>query len=166
MNAPSPNPHIQQQATAKKTIWKRWWFWIIVIIVVAVIATNMNGGSKSSSNTQSSNTSQSQQQTDSNKQQDAKPAEKTIELQATATGNGSVMWMKNGSSNSEQFNGNWSKTFTGDEAKELNSISVSGDLTGGNDQKVTCKVIVNGEEKDAKEASGAAGNAFCSVPLF
>lgn len=73
---------------------------------------------------------------------------------------------ENGSTSSQQFSGSWSKTYTGDETKDLSSISVTGDITGGNDQKVSCKVIVNGQEKDSKDASGSAGSAMCTVPLF
>lgn len=72
----------------------------------------------------------------------------------------------NGSISSQEFSGSWSKTYTGDEAKGLRSIGVSTDITGGNDQQVTCKVIVNGQEKDSKSASGAAGYASCDVPWF
>ena len=45
-------------------------------------------------------------------------------------------------------------------------FSVHGDIMGGNDQQVSCKVIVNGQEKDSKNASGSAGSAMCNVPWF
>lgn len=96
----------------------------------------------------------------------AKPAEKTIELQATATGDGTAMIWENGSSSSQKFSGSWSKTYTGDEAKDLTMFSVTGDFMGGNDQQVSCKVIVDGQEKVSKDASGSAGTATCDVPLF
>lgn len=96
----------------------------------------------------------------------AKPAEKTIELQATATGDGTAMIWENGSSSSQEFSGSWSKTYTGDEAKDLTMFSVNGDFMGGNDQQVSCKVIVDGQEKVSKDASGSAGTATCNVPLF
>lgn len=118
----------------------------------------------------STSTGQKTQNGDASKSDDTassgKTTEKTVEFQATATGNGTVIWTKSGSSNTEQFSGTWSKTFTGDEAKDLTGVSVTGDIMGGNDQQVTCKIIVNGEEKDAKEAGGSAGSAMCTVPLF
>lgn len=45
-------------------------------------------------------------------------------------------------------------------------FSVSGDIMGGDNQQVSCKVIVNGQEKDSKDASGSAGSAMCHIPLF
>ena len=117
----------------------------------------------------STSTGQKTQNGDASKSDDTassgKTTEKTVEFQATATGNGTVIWTKSGSSNTEQFSGTWSKTFTGDEAKDLTGVSVTGDIMGGNDQQVTCKIIVNGEEKDAKEAGGSAGSATCARGL-
>lgn len=52
-----------------------------------------------------------------------------------------MIW-ENGSSSSQKFSGNWSKTYTGDETKDLIMLSVSGDIMGGDDQTVSCKVIV------------------------
>ncbi|PLS28636.1 hypothetical protein [Bifidobacterium parmae] len=159
------------ETKAKKPIFKKWWFWVIVVVVVLAIGGAVGGGSSNGSDSASSAaTSQKTQGGDSSKTDGGasseQKTEKTIELQATATGNGTVIWTKSGSSNTEQFSGSWSKTFTGDETKDLTGVSVTGDVMGGNDQKVTCKVIVNGEEKDSKEATGAAGSAFCTVPLF
>jgi len=76
------------------------------------------------------------------------------------------MIYKDGSSSNQDFSGSWSKTYTGDEAKDLSMFSVHGDIMGGNDQQVTCKVIVNGQEKVSKDASGSAGSAVCNVPWF
>lgn len=76
------------------------------------------------------------------------------------------MIYKAGSSSNEHFSGQWSKTYTGDEAKDLSMFSVSGDIMGGDNQQVSCKVIVNGQEKDSKDASGSAGSAMCNIPLF
>lgn len=76
------------------------------------------------------------------------------------------MIYKDGSTSNEHFSGQWSKTYTGDEAKGLSMFSVSGDIMGGDDQQVSCKVIVNGQEKDSKNASGSVGSAMCNVPLF
>lgn len=160
---------------AKKPIFKKWWFWVIVVVVVlavgGTVGGTVGGGSSNGAGTSSStSTGQKTQNGDASKSDDTassgKTTEKTVEFQATATGNGTVIWTKSGSSNTEQFSGTWSKTFTGDEAKDLTGVSVTGDIMGGNDQQVTCKIIVNGEEKDAKEAGGSAGSAMCTVPLF
>ena len=76
------------------------------------------------------------------------------------------MIFKDGSTSNEHFSGSWSKTYTGDEAKGVSMFSVSGDIMGGDNQQVSCKVIVNGQEKDSKQASGSAGTATCNIPLF
>ncbi|MBW3080569.1 hypothetical protein [Bifidobacterium saguinibicoloris] len=183
---PAPQPYPVQPAPApkpKKPVYRRWWFWAVVVVVVLGIAGAVGGGSNASNGATGSGASSSQSASTDGKSgrtqdksdgsasddggsQETKPAEKTIELQATATGNGTVMWFKGSSSSTEQFNGSWSKTFTGDDAKDITGVSVTGDIMGGNDQKMSCKVIVNGEEKESQEGSGSAGSAYCSVPWF
>lgn len=163
-----PRRHDNKQG--KKPLFKRWWFWLIVVLVVLGVA----GSTQFGSDTATSASTESSTQTATPKKSEkptkpaepAKPAEKTIELQATATGNGTVMIYKAGSSSNEHFSGQWSKTYTGDEAKDLSMFSVSGDIMGGDNQQVSCKVIVNGQEKDSKGASGSAGSVMCNVPLF
>lgn len=73
---------------------------------------------------------------------------------------------KDGSTSNEHFSGSWSKTYTGDETKDLSMFSVSGDIMGGDNQQVSCKVIVNGQEKVSKDASGSVGSATCRIPWF
>lgn len=148
-----PSRHDNKQG--KKPLYKRWWFWLIVVLVVlGVVGSTQSGSDTATSASTESSTSQT-----------ATP-EKTIELQATATGNGTAMIWENGSSSSQQFSGSWSKTYTGDEAKDLTMLSVTGDIMGDNNQQVSCKVIVDGQEKVSKDASGSAGTATCNVPLF
>lgn len=152
-------------------MYKRWWFWLIVVLVVlGVVGSTQSGSDTATSASTESSTSQTTTPEKSEKSEKpaepAKPAEKTVELQATATGNGTVMIYKDGSSSNEHFSGQWSKTYTGDEAKGLSMFSVSGDIMGGDDQQVSCKVIVNGQEKDSKTASGSAGFASCDIPWF
>lgn len=176
-----PNQYNNNQG--KKPFYKRWWFWLIVVLVViGAIGAGQSGSSTTtsassarqtatipateSSSSQTASTQANESSASSTETTPAKPAEKTIELQATATGNGTVMINENGSTSSQQFSGSWSKTYTGGETKDLTSISVTGDITGGNDQQVSCKVIVNGQEKVSKDASGAVGSAYCNVPLF
>lgn len=157
----------------KKPFYKRWWFWLIVVLVVIGAVGAGQSGSNTTTSASSagqtastSATESSASSTASTPSEPAKPAEKTIELQATATGNGSVIIYENGSTSNQDFSGSWSKTYAGDEAKDLNSFSVHGDIMGGNDQQVSCKVIVNGQEKVSKDASGSAGSAMCNIPWF
>lgn len=167
-----PSRHDNKQG--KKPLYKRWWFWLIVVLVVlGVVGSTQSGSDTATSASTESSTSQtatpekSEKPTEPTKPAEpAKPAEKTIELQATATGNGTAMIWENGSSSSQQFSGSWSKTYTGDEAKDLTMLSVTGDIMGDNNQQVSCKVIVDGQEKVSKDASGSAGTAICNVPLF
>ena len=164
-----PRRHDNKQG--KKPLFKRWWFWLIVVLVVlGVVGSTQSGSDTATSASTESSTSQTTTPEKSEKSEKpaepAKPAEKTIELQATATGNGTAMIWENGSSSSQQFSGSWSKTYTGDEAKDLTMLSVTGDIMGDNNQQVSCKVIVDGQEKVSKDASGSAGTATCNVPLF
>lgn len=164
-----PRRHDNKQG--KKPLFKRWWFWLIVVLVVlGVVGSTQSGSDTATSASTESSTSQTATPEKSEKSEKpaepAKPAEKTIELQATATGNGTAMIWENGSSSSQQFSGSWSKTYTGDEAKDLTMLSVTGDIMGDNNQQVSCKVIVDGQEKVSKDASGSAGTATCNVPLF
>lgn len=152
-------------------MYKRWWFWLIVVLVVlGVVGSTQSGDDTATSASTESSTSQTTTPEKSEKSEKpaepAKPAEKTVELQATATGNDTVMIYKDGSTSNQNFSGSWSKTYTGDEAKGLSMFSVSGDIMGGDDQQVSCKVIVNGQEKDSKSASGSVGSAMCNIPLF
>lgn len=152
-------------------MFKRWWFWLIVVLVVlGVVGSTQSGSDTATSASTESSTSQTTTPEKSEKSEKpaepAKPAEKTVELQAAATGNGTVMIYKDGSTSNEHFLGQWSKTYTGDEAKGLSMFSVSGDIMGGDDQQVSCKVIVNGQEKDSKNASGSVGSATCDIPWF
>lgn len=164
-----PRRHDNKQG--KKPLYKRWWFWLIVVLVVlGVVGSTQSGSDTATSASTESSTSQTTTPEKSEKSEKpaepAKPAEKTVELQATATGNGTVMIYKDGSASNEHFSGQWSKTYTGDEAKGLSMFSVSGDIMGGDDQQVSCKVIVNGQEKDSKNASGSVGSATCDIPWF
>lgn len=101
------------------------------------------------------------------KKEAAKKPEKkdtrTVEVYATATGGGTVLYGESGSTNSEKFTGEWSTTVELPK-KELYSVSVSGDIFSGDDsQQVSCKIVVDGEIEEEKTGSGTAGHAFCSV---
>ncbi len=90
---------------------------------------------------------------------------KSVELQATATGKGTAMWSDNGgSSSSQDFNQKWSKKVDPKDAKGMISVDVSPDFTSDDDnQKVTCTILVNGKQKQHKEATGQSGNASCMI---
>lgn len=166
------NPSRHDNKKGKKPFYKRWWFWLIVVLVViGAIGAGQSGTDTSTTASTKSNTSQTasapaKPSESAKPAEPAKPAEKTVELQATSTGNATVIIDKNGSTSNDHFSGSWSKTYTGDETKDLESFSVSTDITGGDNQQVSCKVIVNGQEKVSKEASGAMGLARCNIPWF
>ena len=107
--------------------------------------------------------SSEQEDSDSNNETDKETAEAQVELQATATDKGTVIWGEAGSSNTEEFTGSWSKTLTGQEAEKDYTITVSGDFMGDENQEVSCTVLVNGEEKSHKTGSGTAGSAMCDT---
>lgn len=88
---------------------------------------------------------------------------KSVELQATATGKGSVSWGGEGSNNNQDFNQKWSKTIDPKDAKGYFTFSSESDWESDDNQKVTCTILVNGKQKDHKEASGQASSADCSV---
>lgn len=157
---PPLNP--EQPVKVKKPIYKRVWFWIAVVLVILIALAGLNGtrGSNNSPSVASSTSSS----TTSNSQSEASTSqEDTLELQATASGQGTALYGESGSSSTESFTQNWSKTFTGDDAKKFMTVSVTGDFTAGDDQKVSCTIIKNGKQISHKEASGAAGSAFCST---
>lgn len=152
MTANQPQPETAQKP--KKPLYKRAWFWILLILVIAIIY-GMSQGGKATSDTKptAAGTSTSQ----------AKPAEDKVELQATATGKGSVIWGEAGSTHTEDFTKTWSRTITGEEAKKGYTLTVSGDFMGTDSQEVSCTVLVNGVQKSHKTGSGTAGSAMCDT---
>lgn len=148
-------------APAKKPLWKRWWFIALVIVVAAVALSKVAGGGGSSTTAGSTSTPAAAAAPATEAAPAAAPASDTITLKATATGEGTVMWMHDGSSNSEKFTGEWSKEVPYESGDW--TVSVTGDILGGDDQRMTCEIIVKGESKEAKEGSGAAGSAGCST---
>ena len=153
-------------APAKKPLWKRWWFIALVIVVAAGALSKMaGGGSGTAGSTSTPAAAAAAPATEAAPAEAATPAaapaSDTITLKATATGEGTVMWMHDGSSNSEKFTGEWSKEVPYESGDW--TVSVTGDILGGDDQKMTCEIIVKGESKEAKEGSGAAGSAGCST---
>lgn len=88
----------------------------------------------------------------------------SVELQATATGKGTASWDAGGSSNTQDFNQKWSKKIDGKDAKGLLTLSAQPDYeNSSDDQKVSCTILVNGKQKQHKEATGSAGTATCTI---
>lgn len=92
--------------------------------------------------------------------------QKTIELIATSTTSGTVMWgdVLGGSMNSEDIGTHWNSAVPAD-ADQNYTITVTGDYMDPASQ-VTCEIKVNGETVDTAQGSGAAGSATCTQPLF
>jgi cytoskeletal protein RodZ len=158
-----PQQPQQPPQKPKKPFYKRVWFWIIVAIVVIAVASQL-GGNKGGTDT-STSSSPAASQTSSASKSSAATDESTakVEMQATSTGKGTATWGEAGSTNQEEFNNTWTKTITGEDAKKGYTLTVMGDVMGGNDQKVSCTVLVNGKQKSHKEGSGAAGTAICDT---
>lgn len=149
----------QQPVKSKKPIYKRVWFWLLVIVIIAAIGSQLgNKGGNTPSNAPAKSSATSSQSASTNDAATAK-----VEMQATSTGKGTVIWGEAGSSNTEEFTTNWSKTITGDEAKKGYVLTVTGDIMGDNSQKVGCTVLVNGQQKSHKEGSGQSGSAMCDT---
>lgn len=168
MSVPAASPVPAAPAKAKKPVWKRWWFIALVIVVAAGALSKMaGGGSGTTAGSTSTPAAAAAPATEAAAAPAeaatpaAAPASDTITLKATATGEGTVMWMHDGSSNSEKFTGEWSKEVPYESGDW--TVSVTGDILGGDDQRMTCEIIVKGESKEAKEGSGAAGSAGCST---
>lgn len=152
----------QQPSKPKKPLYKRFWFWLIVVVIVAIIGSQL-GGNKGGNTTSSSTPAKSGSTSSQSASASSDASTAKVEMQATATGKGSVIWGEAGSTNSEDFNQTWAKTITGEEAKKGYVLTVTGDIMGGNDQKVSCTVLVNGQQKSHKEGSGQSGSAMCDT---
>ncbi|MDN6522066.1 MAG: hypothetical protein L0K43_02065 [Bifidobacterium crudilactis] len=156
-----PQQPQQPPQKPKKPFYKRVWFWILVVIVVIAVASQLGGNKGSDGASSSPAASRSSSASQSSSAADESTAK--VEMQATSTGKGTVTWGEAGSTNQEEFTTTWTKTITGDDAKKGYTLTVMGDVMGGNDQKVSCTVLVNGKQKSHKEGSGAAGSAMCDT---
>ena len=167
------------QPPQKKPVYKRVWFWIVVAVAFFVLVGALTGGDDSgpgSGATSGSTTAVTNPavtvpavpETEDETTATKKPAQdtgndKTLEFHATATGSGSVVWGSDGSTNTEDFTGEWSKTLTGDEASGYYTLFVSGDIMSGDSQEMTCEIVKNGKTVDSNKGTGSAGSASCSV---
>lgn len=157
----------------KKPVYKRVWFWIIVAVVVMALIGSLTGGNDSSSESNGATSAPRGAATSATEADETEIAaadeeteadnEPTLVLHATATGNGSVVWGSDGSTNTEEFTGEWSKTLTGEEATGYYSLFVSGDFMAGDDQEMTCDITKNGKQVDSSKGTGSAGSASCTT---
>ncbi|QHO91012.1 hypothetical protein CWT12_06360 [Actinomyces sp. 432] len=161
MTAPAPGPQ-------KKPIWKRWWFIAAAVVIAVVVIAQLSGGSDTSSDTETTaatSETQSEQASGDDTSTDEEEAEetpsKTITLKAEASGSGTVLWMHDGSSHSEDFTGEWSQELPYESGDW--SVSVTGDIFNEDDsQTMSCEILVDGEQEDSSSGSGSAGSAYCS----
>ena len=170
----TPVPPVPSAPQPKKPFYKKWWFIAIVVIILLVAIGQAMGGGSETAGTQSSPAATDTAKSDaaaapaaSPEETTEAPAEETVTLKATATGEGTVIWGDtDGSTNTESFSGSWEKTITGEDAKKTYTLSVSGDVMGDDSQQMTCEILVNGESKDDASATGTMGSASCTTPLW
>lgn len=136
---------------------------IALIVTFAIQASASKALKEISAQTDSSQTAPAEKESKLTDEKKEDPANEQVVMEATATGKGTVIWGEAGSTNTEDFNGQWSKTISGEDAKKGYTLTVSGDFMGGNDQKVGCTITVNGQQKSHKEGSGTSGSALCDT---
>ena len=167
----------------KKPFWERGWFITLVVIlglvVIGRLVSNGSGGvntattgasAASTAPAAEAGKAAAEAPAPTSEDKPAAPAPTiedkpdTITLKATASGDGTVMWMHDGSSNSESFNGEWTKEVPAEHGGW--TVSVTGDIFGGDEQTMGCEIIVRGKSEEAKTGSGAAGSAYCSTYIW
>lgn len=164
-----------QQAPKKKGGFLKWGLGclglIILVIVLAVactaIATSGDGaddaGRESAQTDSNIDTQASEVASAPAANAEEADAVDTILLEATASGEGHVMWGVDGGTNTESFTGTWSKEVPADSG--MLTFSVTGDILDETSE-VSCTMTIDGEVKDEATGSGAAGGAVCVQPLF
>ncbi|MFT9231408.1 MAG: hypothetical protein ABF515_02045 [Bifidobacterium sp.] len=128
------------------------------IVALIITFSIQQSASKALDSIGSGSTTSQSSKSDSNAAASAK-----VELEATATGTGTATWGEAGSTSQNNFDKNWNKTITGSDAQKGYILTVMGDLTGTDSQKVSCTVLVNGQQKSHKEATGTAGTVTCDT---
>lgn len=180
---PYPIPPQRPVPPMKKPFWERGWFITLVVIlglvVIGRLVSNGSGGVNTTTTGASAASTapaaeagkaaaEAPAPTTEDKPAASAPATEdkpdTITLKATASGDGTVMWMHDGSSNSESFNGEWTKEIPAEHGGW--TVSVTGDIFGGDEQTMGCEIIVRGKSEEAKTGSGAAGSAYCSTYIW
>ncbi|WP_424347333.1 hypothetical protein [Kocuria sp. CH-021] len=159
----------QYQQPPQKTGKKKWVIGCLGLIVLAIVffagctALVAGGGSATdSTSTGNSNGSSGESATETEEATGAG----TVTLEATSTTTGNVMWMDlDGSSNTEDFSGTWTKEIALKDSTETYTFTVMGDLMDDTSE-VTCKLYVDGELEDEATGTGSAGSATCTQPLW
>lgn len=175
---PKNSPENGSVPAAKK---KKKWPWILgaILLLLIIIAACSPKSSNTSAPAESSSTPAATQE----ETQEATPAEtteaapaeettqadknvRTVELRATSTSTGNVMHGAGGSTNTEQFTGEWNKTVEGVKNTDGYVLTVTGDFMDQN-SKVTCQILVDGKVEDEATGTGSAGGATCTLdPKF
>lgn len=98
------------------------------------------------------------------------PAEKkgnedtrTVELRATATDSGNLLYGVEGATNTDKFEKEWTKTIEDVKNSEAYTLTVAGD-TADKSSEVTCQILVDGKVEQEAKGSAAAGEATCVLP--
>lgn len=171
--APQGQYYPNQQPPKKRGGFLKWGLgclgiiFLVIVLAVACTAIATNGGNdEESSDSQSeSNIDTDASDVESAPVADAEKADEvdTVLLEATASGEGHVMWGSDGGTNTESFTGTWSKEVPSDAG--MMSLTVTGDILD-EDSEVSCTLTIDGEAKDEASGSGATGGATCIQPLF
>ncbi|PWF88021.1 hypothetical protein CIK52_01610 [Kocuria rosea] len=156
----------QYQQPPQKKGKKKWVIGCLGLIVLALVffggcaALVSGGASETSTSSSNSDAEPSEVQTE-----DVENAG-TVTFEATASTTGTVIWGNlDGSTNTEDFTGTWTKEVTPKESSELYNVTVTGDFMDDSSE-VTCKLYVDGELKDEATGTGSAGSASCTQPMF
>lgn len=176
---PKNNPHeinhhdngsVPVEAPKKKKKWP----WVLAalllfIIIIAACSPKSSNTSSPAPSPSSSATQEATQESTPEQTQEAVAAEttadknlQTVELRATSTSTGNVMHGAGGSTNTEQFSGEWNKTVEGVKKSDGYVLTVTGDMMDQN-SKVTCEILVDGKVEDQATGTGAAGGATCTL---
>lgn len=139
---------------------------LVIIVAVSCAAIVASGGDSDGESTETSEQSDNGDTAEDVEEGDsgADEASGTILLEATASGEGTVLWGADGGTNTESFTGSWSMEVPEPEGGMM-SVTVTGDLLDDS-STVTCTMTINDEVVDEAEGSGAAGGASCIQPLF
>lgn len=168
-------PGYYQQPPQKKGK-KKWVIGCLGLFVLAIVffggcAALVSSGADTPAPAPSSSTSASAAEDSSQAEPSAVQTEEvsdagTITLEATASTTGTVIWGNlDGSTNTEEFTGTWTKEITPKDSTEMYNVIVSGDFMDESSE-VSCKLYVDGELKDEATGTGSAGSASCTQPIF
>lgn len=88
---------------------------------------------------------------------------RTVVLKATSSGTGLVVHGAGGSTSSEEFTGEWTKTVENVDKIDGYVLTVTGDILDDSSQ-VSCQIVVAGEVEEEASGSGSVGGATCILP--